>query len=134
MVEKKYIKIGVAGVAAAALIIGLSVGITQKNKNSKNMSASNAMNMDDKMYEHCSTTSGKSGKSGGSSGKSGKSGGSSSYSYSYGKSGKSGGSSSDSRRLVVPGTEDYAFAKVVGRQGKLRSDLQGGRGKNCCDF
>ena len=137
MVEKKYIKMGVAGFAAAALIIGLSVGITQKNKNSKNMSASNAnnmANMDADTYAHC-TTSGKSGKSGGGSGSSGKSGKSGGSKGSSGKSGKSGGGDMSvphggyGRRLVVPGTEDYAASVGSGKRGKLRSDLQAGRGK-----
>jgi hypothetical protein len=43
MVEKKTIKIGVAFLAGIALVIGLSVGLTQNNKNATNpMSASNA--------------------------------------------------------------------------------------------
>ena len=42
MPEKKTIKIGVAVLAAVALVIGLSVGLTQNSKNTTNaMSASN---------------------------------------------------------------------------------------------
>ena len=103
-IEKKYIKIGIASLAVVALVIGLSVGLTQSNKNGVNASASssnaNGMDYDKSMLDHCSTTggSGKSGKSGGgssgsSSGKSGKSGGD--MSYSSGKSGKSGSSGDD---------------------------------------
>ena len=43
-VDKKYIKLGVVGLAASALIIGLSVGLTQRNKNARNASAANANN------------------------------------------------------------------------------------------
>ena len=121
MVEKKTAaKIGLAALAGTALIIGLSVGITQKNKNSAAASSS-AMDMGDYMaIDDCiepSTSSGKSGKSGGSSGKSGKG----EYSMSY--SGKSSKSGSD-RRLVVPGTEGYKAGPEKRRQ--LRNEIARG--------
>jgi hypothetical protein len=40
MVEKKFLKLGVASLAVVALVIGLSVGLTQKNRNNK-VSSSN---------------------------------------------------------------------------------------------
>ena len=70
MVEKKTAaKIGLAALAATALVIGLSVGLTQKNKN--NAAASSAAMDMDGMYaiDDCiepTSSSGKSGKSGGS--------------------------------------------------------------------
>lgn len=39
MVNRKHMKIGVAALAATALIIGLSVGLTQKNRVSNQSSA-----------------------------------------------------------------------------------------------
>ena len=83
MVEKKTIKIGVAVLAAVALVIGLSVGLTQNNKNTTNAtSASNAEAVAYNFETDCpevlaSFDSGKSGKGGwmgNGSGKSGKSG------------------------------------------------------------
>ena len=79
MVEKKTIKIGVAVLAAVALVIGLSVGLTQNNKNTTN--ATSASNVEALAYNFetdcpevlASSGSGKSGKGNGS-GKSGKSG------------------------------------------------------------
>ena len=162
-IEKKYIKIGIASLAVVALVIGLSVGLTQSNKNGVNASASssnaNGMDYDNSLLDHCLTTggSGKSGKSGGgssgsSSGKSGKSGGN--MSYSSGKSGKSGSSGDDgdgslggkgtgygrTRRLVVPGTQDYVAVmdkNTGGKRRKLRTELiKGKRGKFvmfCCN-
>ena len=109
--EKKYVKISIAALAVVALVIGLSVGLTQKSKSDKNVSASNAASgsdvnaIDNKDADYCSSSSGKSGKSGGSSGKSGKSGG--------------------RRRLVVPGTEDYEPSMVnPGKRKKLRNELK----------
>ena len=122
MVEKKYIKLGVAGLAVAALVIGLSVGLTQRNKNNKSASSSNAAETYgayshlDCESDHSHSSSGKSGKSGGSGGSKGSK---SSYSGS-GKSGKSGGH----RQLVVPGTEDYEAVKVnANKRRKLRNEL-----------
>ena len=124
MVEKKYIKLGVAGLAVVALVIGLSVGLTQRNKNNKSASSSAASSY---AYDSCDDygsygSYGKSGKSGGSGGGSGGSKGSKSGSYSgSGKSGKSGGKG---RMLVVPGTEDYEAVKVnANKRRKLRNEL-----------
>ena len=120
MVDKKYLKIGVAAMAVTALIIGLSVGLTQKNKNQPS-TASASSTMEDIVYstydDTCST--GKSGKSGPTSptGKSGKSGPTSPT----GKSGKS-----NDRRQLYPGTEDFVEASPTQRR-KLRADLINGK-------
>ena len=122
MVDKKYLKIGVAAMAVTALIIGLSVGLTQKNKNQPS-TASASSTMEDIVYstydDSCST--GKSGKSGPTSptGKSGKSG---PTSPSEGKSGKS----NDKRRQLYPGTEEFVEASPTQRR-KLRADLINGK-------
>jgi hypothetical protein len=120
MVEKKSIKIFVASAAAAALVIGLSVGITENNKR-QSMNASNAMAYGSQ-YECVESTSSQGGS------KSGKSGGS--------KSGKSSSmgtksSKSEGRRLVVPGTEDYypANAYVSGRRSLQAEHVRSSRGK-----
>jgi len=123
MVDKKYIKMGVAAMAATALIIGLSVGITQSNKNNTSASASSLGAQEAGVYstydDSCST--GKSGKSGPTSptGKSGKSG---PTSPSEGKSGKS----NDKRRQLYPGTEEFVEASPTQRR-KLRADLINGK-------
>jgi len=125
-VNKKYLKIGVACLAVTALVIGLSVGLTQKNKNNNNAASSNAAydtyDIDSANYEE--VCYGKSGKSGGGSGKSGKSGG---YNMSLmslpGKSGKSG-----NRALYVPGIlEAYGddTDASTGKRRKLRHQLLG---------
>ena len=120
MVDKKYLKIGVAAMAVTALIIGLSVGLTQKNKNQPS-TASASSTMGDVVYstydDSCST--GKSGKSGPTSptGKSGKSGPTSPT----GKSDKS-----NSNRQLYPGTEDFVEASPTQRR-KLRADLINGK-------
>ena len=123
-VNKKYLKIGVAAMAIAALIIGLSVGLTQNNKNT-NASASKSSNAVYQTYDDGCDHSGKSGKSGGSYSGSGKSGKSGSSSSSDGKSGKSGG-----RALAVPGTEDYEQVTIKSnpvRRRKLRNELIKGK-------
>ena len=122
MVDKKYIKMGIAAMAATALIVGLSVGITQSNKNNTSASASSLGAQEAGVYstydDSCST--GKSGKSGPTSptGKSGKSG---PTSPSEGKSGKS-----NSNRQLYPGTEDFVEASPTQRR-KLRADLINGK-------
>ena len=122
MVDKKYIKMGVAAMAATALIIGLSVGITQSKKNNTSASASSLGAQEAGVYSTydatCST--GKSGKSGPTSptGKSGKSG---PTSPSEGKSGKS-----NDRRQLYPGTEEFVEASPTQRR-KLRADLINGK-------
>ena len=122
MVDKKYIKMGVAAMAATALVIGLSVGITQSKKNNTSASASSLGTQDAGVYstydKTCST--GKSGKSGPTSptGKSGKSG---PTSPSEGKSGKS-----NDKRQLYPGTEEFVEASPTQRR-KLRADLINGK-------
>ena len=68
VVNKKYLKIGVAGLAVCALIIGLSVILTQKSKNnSAEMVASAAIDCSSvysDFEEDCSSSLGKSGNSG----------------------------------------------------------------------
>ena len=121
-VNKKYLKIGVACLAVTALVIGLSVGLTQKNKNNNNAAASSNAAYDTYAIDSAADACyGKSGKSSGGSGKSGKSGG---YSMSYeGKSGKS-----ENRALYVPGIlEAYGddTDASTGKRRKLRHQLLG---------
>ena len=123
MKNKRNLKIGIAAMAIAALIIGLSIGLTQNNKNT-NVSSSNAIGNFQTYVDGCDH-SGKSGKSGGSYSGSGKSGKSGSSSSSDGKSGKSGG-----RALAVPGTEDYEQVTIKSnpvRRRKLRNELIKGK-------
>ena len=100
MVDKKHLKIGIAVFAIAALVIGLSVGLTQKsNKSTNNASSSlayGAYNMDFDTAD-CVVVS------------------------SYGKSGKSSSSDPDRRALYVPGTEDAEASAGIRR--KLRDEL-----------
>ena len=52
-VDRKHMKIGVAALAASALVIGLSVGLTQKNKStqqSSQLAASSGYRMSDCIY------------------------------------------------------------------------------------
>ena len=112
MVDKKHLKIGVAVFAIAALVIGLSVGLTQKsNKSTNNASSSLAYGAYDVDYDaaDCAVVSGY-GKSGKSSSESGSS-----------KSGKSSSSDPDRRALYVPGTEDAEASAGIRR--KLRDEL-----------
>ena len=112
MVDKKHLKIGIAVFAIAALVIGLSVGLTQKsNKSTNNASSSLAYGAYDVDYDpaDCAVVSGY-GKSGKSSSESGSS-----------KFGKSSSSDSDRRALYVPGTEDAEAAAGIRR--KLRDEL-----------
>ena len=106
MVEKKHMKFGIAALAVAALIIGLSVGISQSNKNRSAAASSSANGISEADFDSevtCSSKSSKTSKATHSSGS---------------KSSKSSThSSSDGdvtttvptvrRKLVVPGTEDY---------------------------
>ena len=132
MVEKKWIKIAIAGIAALALIIGLSVGISQSQ--SRNRVASSAYGYEDIDGYECSSKSAKATYSPSYQGsKSGKSDGG-------GKSGKS--SSSPTRKptatakgegrmlVVVPGTEDYRRVnlglggkRISTRRGKLHISI-----------
>ena len=110
MVDKKHVKIGVVVFAIAALVIGLSVGLTQKsNKSTNNLSSSQAYGA----YDIDSAEDCYGGASGGSS-KSSKSSSSSSSSKS---------SKSDRRALNVPGTEDAEASAGIRR--KLRDQLVG---------
>ena len=91
-VNKKYMKLGIAALAALALIIGLAVGLGQRNAANRSVSSSYAMedgyecNEPDPVQES-SRPEGNYGKSG--------------------KSSKSGKGSKRRRELIVPGTEDY---------------------------
>ena len=116
-VEKKYIKLAVAGLAVTALVIGLSVGLTQKNKSATNSAAaaaSGSVNVASDpgaardYEEYCYA------------GKSGKSGGNWPVGGTYAKSEKGGGEDRR-RKLVVPGTEEF-HATVQGRE-ELRGEL-----------
>lgn len=51
-VDRKHMKIGVAALAASALIIGLSVGLTQKTRSNKSsqLAASSGYRMSDCIY------------------------------------------------------------------------------------
>ena len=132
MVEKKYIEISVAALAVTALVIGLSVGISQKKKKSTNVDITNA-SASLVEYSICDNSygSGYSSKSGKSSGaKSGKSG---YHSMSYGSSGKSGKSGNRRALYVVPGILLEAFDdEAKGRdanmnqQRKIRNALSNG--------
>ncbi|KAL9189993.1 hypothetical protein ACHAXT_009668 [Thalassiosira profunda] len=124
MVEKKTAaKIGLVGLAVAALVIGLSIGLTSNNDRSASSSAKGMEDMYavDECYDEMSYST-KSAKSSGSKG--GKSG-SISMSYSA-KSSK--GSGGEARRLVVPGTEGYAAGPEKRRQ--LRNEIARGLGED----
>ena len=101
MVEKKYIRIGVVSLAVTALVIGLSVGITESQK--KNTNTNDVANVSTSMAEYStydnSCASGYSGKSGKSDGYGGSAGNMSYGTSGNGKSGKSG----NRRTLYVPG-------------------------------
>ena len=118
-VDKKYLKIGIAVFAMAALVNGLSVGLTQKNKNINSAVSTNAAYEAYAIDTKDNMCYGKSGKSEGGSAKSGKSGG---YSMSYNGSGKS-----SNRALNVPGILD-AYGDTdssTGKRRKLRHQLFG---------
>lgn len=106
MVDKKHLKIGVVVFALAALVIGLSVGFTQKsNKSTNNLSSSQAygtydIDASEECYDAAGPAYGKSGKD------------------PSPKSGKSG-----RRSLTVPGTEDAEASAGIRR--KLRDQLVG---------
>ena len=116
-VNKKYLKICVAGLAVTALVIGLSVGLTQKNKNSNNTASSNAAYETYDIIDTANICYGKSGKSEGGSAKSD-------------KSGYSGSSMRllSNRELYVPGIlEAYGddTDASTGKHSKLRHQLFG---------
>ena len=109
-IQKKYMKLGLAALAVSALIIGLSVGTSQSNKNKPAASSSQANGVNDCDYEYtCSSSSwSKSSKTS----KSSKSSSWSSWDSSW-KSGDEPGVTTAAatgggrRKLSVPGTEDY---------------------------
>ena len=108
MAEKKHMKLGIAALAVSALIIGLSVGISQSNKNRSSAAASSSANgiseadFDDEVT--CSSKSSKTSKATHSSGSK-----SSKSHSSYDKDGDVMTTTvpTTRRKLVVPGTEDY---------------------------
>jgi len=102
MVGKKSIKIFAACAAAVAIVVGVSVGITQGNESRSTNANFGKVAEDISMYECVEST-----VSGG------------------GKSGKSG----VGRRMIVPGTEDYLRVKVPANQRRrLASELLRFRG------
>ena len=132
MVEKKYIRIGVVSLAVTALVIGLSVGITESQK--KNTNTNDVANVSTSMAEYStydnSCASGYSGKSGKSDGYGGSAGNMSYGTSGNGKSGKSG----NRRTLYVPGILE-AFGDETKAKGpdanmnqrmKLRNALSNG--------
>jgi hypothetical protein len=98
MVDKKYIKLGAAALAVSALVIGLSVGITQSQK-SKNVSAAAAQGVTNPASESVALED---------------------------TCLPDGGSGGRNRRLVVPGTEEFANEVGSGKRQKLRSELMRG--------
>ena len=89
-VNKKYMKLGIAALAALALIIGLAVGLGQRNAANRSVSSSFAMEDGYECYDEEAAPTRPEGN--------------------YGKSGKSSKSGKGSKRrreLIVPGTEDY---------------------------
>ena len=132
MVEKKHIKIGVATLAVTALVIGLSVGITESQKKKKKNT--NVSNVSTSLAEYStidnSCASGYGGKSGKSGGYGGSEGNMSYGTSGNGKSGKSG----NRRALYVPGIleafGDETKAKGpdanMNQRAKLRNALSNG--------
>ena len=110
-IQKKYAKLGLAALAVSALIIGLSVGISQSNKNKSStasLAESGGLEWDE---EHsCSSKSSKS------------SGSKSSKSSSYDADGDVTTTVAPVRRklYVVPGTEDYERVNL-GLGGKMNT-------------
>ena len=120
-IQKKYAKMGIAALAVAALIIGLSVGISQSNKN-RNVSSSQANGVEDWDEEYtCSSKSSKATHSSGST-KSSKS--SSTHSSKDEPDVTTTVPPTRRRKLSVPGTEDYERvnlglgAKMKARRGE----------------
>jgi hypothetical protein len=135
MVEKKSIKIFVVGAAAVALVIGLSVGITESNK-SRSMNASYGMIAEDVSQYDCIewSTTAQGGKSGKATTQGAKSGKATTPGVKSGKQVASTESAKDEivRRMIVPGTEDYYQAVQVHgnkRRSLATSELLNFRGK-----
>ena len=128
MVEKKHMKIGVATLAVTALVIGLSVGITESQKKKKKNT--NVANVSTSLAEYStidnSCASGYGGKSGKSGGYGGSAGNMSYGTSGNGKSGKSG----NRRALYVPGIleafGDETKGQDMNQRRKLRNSLADG--------
>lgn len=113
MVDKRYVKIGVAAMAALALIIGLAVGISKQQQNKTSVSSF--------AVDSCNNVGA---AGGGSSSKSSKS----TSTTSSSKSGKS-GRRLDRRHLIVPGVENVQSDS--GKR-KLRNEIVKGTSISCC--
>lgn len=128
MADRKLIKVGIVAMAAIALVIGISVGITQNKKNiatTSNASDSTYnIDLEASRYDACDDYYGKSSKSGSSKGSKSKSSkGSSSSSSTSISSSKSGKSSSSNGRGLSEVIDDYERVKMS----KLRSHLVRGK-------
>jgi len=109
MVEKRTIKISVAVMAIAALVMGLAIGLGQKNKNDKTSSASSLQAFQRQCDVSAASTEGKAGKG--------------PTAPSEGKAGKA-----DVRReLIVPGTEDAAVSLGSGKRRMMKEELLRGK-------
>lgn len=118
MVDKRYVKIGVAAMAALALIIGLAVGISKQQQNKTSVSSF--------AVESCNNIAGAASDS--SNSKTSKST-STTSTTSSSKSGKSGGRRLDRRHLLVPGVENVQSDS--GKR-KLRNEIVKGTSISCC--
>ena len=113
-IQKKYAKLGLAALAVSALIIGLSVGISQSNKNkSSTASLAESGGLEAGDFDNEYSCSSKSSKSSGSK---------SSKSSSYDADGDVTTTVAPVRRklYVVPGTEDYERVNL-GLGGKMKA-------------
>lgn len=117
MVDKRYVKIGVAAMAALALIIGLAVGISKQQQNKTSVSSF--------AVESCNNIAGAASDS--SNSKTSKST-STTSTTSSSKSGKS-GRRLDRRHLIVPGVENVQSDS--GKR-KLRNEIVKGTSISCC--
>jgi len=115
MVEKRTIKISVAVMAIAALVMGLAIGLGQKNKNDKTSSASSLQSY----TRQCDDIFAASPPGGGGGAKSGKG----PTAPSEGKAGKA----VDRRELIVPGTEDAAVSLGSGKRRMMKEELLRGK-------
>ena len=97
MVEKKYIKIGIAATAAVALVIGLSVGITQSKARNTSASAMDTPTVD---WNDCDLDQGE-------------------------KVNPRLVDGLGRRRLIVPGTENFKYEETSQRR-TLRDSLNNG--------
>ena len=104
-INKKYIKIAIGGFAVCAIGMGLSVIHTAKNKNNSNVSTSNTI----KHYSDFNKNAPEKEKG--------------LTEQGLGSAPKAGKSSSMTRRLVVPGTEEYAVHVTSGTRHQLGNKL-----------